>query len=139
MHRLPFLVLHAHEEVVAGDAGVVDEDVEPAHRGLGRRHQRLDRVLVGEIRRDDVDALAEVGRERVERRAPRAGERDRRALRMQRPRDRPADAAGRAGDEGLPAGEIEHGALPPGPRRCRTPIEKPRRFVQRGDRGAVTP
>ena len=100
-HGFPLLVLHAQEEVVAGDAGVVDEDVEPAHRGLGRRHQRLDRVLVGKVRLDDVGALAEVGRERVERRAPRAGERDRRALRMQRPRDRPAEPPGRAGDEGL--------------------------------------
>ncbi len=103
MHRLPLLVLHAQEEVVAGDAGVVDQDVEAAHRGLGRRHQRLDRILVGQVRRDHVDALAELARQRVERRAARARERDRRALGVQRARDGAADAAGRAGDERLAA------------------------------------
>ena len=30
MHRVPVLALHPHQQLVAGDAGVADEDVEPA-------------------------------------------------------------------------------------------------------------
>ena len=47
---IPLVVLHAHEEIVARDAGIVDENVDRrAERGLGRLGQRLDRVLVAEI------------------------------------------------------------------------------------------
>src|SRR6185312_8362754 len=56
VHRqylVPFLVLHAHEEVVAGHAGIVDKDVEPAQRTLGGRHELVDLVLVAEIARQD--------------------------------------------------------------------------------------
>ena len=96
---VPFLVAHAHEEVVAGDAGVVDEDVERRRRGLGRRYQRLDGGFVAEIASDDMRALAKLGGERVERLAARAGQDERRALRVQRLGDRAANTAAGAGDE----------------------------------------
>ena len=57
---------------------------------------------------ESVHALAEFGLERLERLGARAGDRDGRALRMERPGDRPADAAGRAGDEGVAPREVEH-------------------------------
>src|SRR5207244_335593 len=40
-HPVPVLVLHANEESVASDAGVVDEDVEPAEPLLGGLHQTV--------------------------------------------------------------------------------------------------
>ena len=70
-------------------------------RRFGRRHQGLDRVLVGEVRLDHMDALAELGGELVESRAAGSGEGDGRALGVQSAGDGAADAAGRAGDEGL--------------------------------------
>ena len=90
--------------------GVVDQDVEITHRGLGGRHQRLDRGAVREIAREDVDAFPELRGERVERLAPSAGD--------ARPW-RPADA-GRARcrrrsqplapvTKRLPAAQVEHG------------------------------
>ena len=50
-HLVPFLVLHAHEEIVARHAGVVHEDIEPAQRGFRRRDQLVDRIEVGEVAR----------------------------------------------------------------------------------------
>ena len=81
---IPILVLHLHEQIVAGDAGIGDEDVDLPHRRFGRRHQRLDLGGVGEIAGQHVNALAELGRRTY--RAPRGA--CRRA-----PRLRPARAA----------------------------------------------
>ena len=58
-----------------------------------------------------MHALAQLAGERVQHLAPRARDRDGRALRVQRLRDRAADAAGRAGDERRPASQIEHRTL----------------------------
>jgi hypothetical protein len=71
----------------------------------------LDRVLVGEVRLHEVNALAERRGEFVEGRPAGAGERHRRALRMERAGDGAADAARGAGHEGLAAGQIEHAGL----------------------------
>ena len=105
---VPILVAQLHEQIVAGDAGIGDEDVDLPHRGFGRRHQRLDLGAVGEVAGQHMNALAQLRRQAIQHLAPRAGNGNRRALRVQRLRDRAADAAGRAGDERLPASQIEH-------------------------------
>ena len=38
MGHVDILVLHAHEQLVAGDAGIVDEDIHVTHRLLGCRN-----------------------------------------------------------------------------------------------------
>ena len=84
MHPVPVLVGEADEERVAGEAGIVDEDVEVAHRRLGGWHQRVDCGAVGEI------AGQRRGRDRrVRRRAHRAP----RAAFRKRRRSRPAGEA----------------------------------------------
>ncbi len=83
----------------------------PSIADFGCRHKGFDRILVGQIRLDHVDPLAERGRELVERAAPGARQGDGRALGVERTGDGAADAAGCAGDESLAAGEIEHGVL----------------------------
>ena len=62
----------------------------------------------------EVEALvpaAELAGNGVQHLAPGAGYGHRRALRMQRLRDRAADAAGRSGNERRPASQIEHANL----------------------------
>ena len=49
----------ADEEVVAGEAGIVDEDVDIAHRGFRLRREFIDGLAVGEIAGKDVHAIAE--------------------------------------------------------------------------------
>ena len=134
-HLLPVLVLQRNEQVVLGDAGVGDQDVELAQRLLGVRDQRLDRILVGEIAGQHRRA-AELGGERLEHLAARAGHRDLRALRVQRARDRAADAAGRAGDERGLAGQIEHAAPLRAARVSRARRLERRDILRRADRRA---
>ena len=55
-------------EVVAGDPGIVDEDIDPAHRRLGLAQQAVGRRRVGEIGRHHMRPLAEL--RRPGRRAP---------------------------------------------------------------------
>ena len=118
--RVPLVLFHVHEHPVAQDAGVVDEDVEPA--------ERVDRVLdeaagAGEV--GDVlavgDGLAarglDLGDDLLRRRqvGALAGERaaevvddDLRAGRGERERVRAADAAPGAGDDRDLAREVRH-------------------------------
>src|SRR5262249_26826641 len=100
-----------------------DEDVELAHRLLAARHQRLDRFLVGKIAGEHMDATGKLAGKRIERVTARARDRDGRALRMERARDRAADTTARTGDERALAGQIEHQSLPA--RRCmkNSPVE----------------
>src|SRR3984957_670894 len=107
-HRLPIPVAHAHRKPVAGDSGIVDQDVELAERRLRLADQALRLVGLGKIGGEDMSALAKFGGERRQRRFARAGEHDGGALGVQRAGDRPADAAPRVGDKGFLAGEIEH-------------------------------
>ena len=100
--------LHAHEEVVAGDAGVVDQDVDRRGRRLGGRDQRLDRGLVRQVAGHDMGALAEFGGQGIERVAARAGQDHDRALGMQPLRDGAADAAAGARHQGGLSGKVEH-------------------------------
>src|SRR5690606_17257419 len=55
--RRPVLVLHAHEQVVAGDAGVVDQDADRAEF-LGDVGQHgIQRGTIGDVQRATVAAL----------------------------------------------------------------------------------
>jgi hypothetical protein len=112
-HPVPVLVGEADEERVAGEARIVDQDVEVAHRRLGRRHQGVDRGAIGQIAREDMDALTELGGERLERLATRPREPHGRTLLVKRAGDAAADRAARARHQGLPAAQIEHGVPRP--------------------------
>ena len=52
-HLVPVVALHAQHQLVAGDAGVVDQDVDPAVRCERAVDQRVDRGGVGHV---DADA-----------------------------------------------------------------------------------
>jgi hypothetical protein len=114
-HGVPVLLFHAHEEGVAGDAGVVDQVVDPA---VGRGHGGRDAV--------GGRGVADVG---VAGLGPAAGlddgpghglelvlldvdQDDRRALGRELAGDGLADPLGGPGDEGDPAFEELHVSLP---------------------------
>ena len=48
-HGAPVLVGHAHDEAVAGDAGVVHEDLDRPERALDLGERGVDRVGVGDV------------------------------------------------------------------------------------------
>ena len=65
-HVCPILILHAHGEIVAGDPGIVDQNVDAAHGGFGRGDRAFPRSRVGEIGRQEMRPLAELARKPVE-------------------------------------------------------------------------
>ena len=67
---LPILVAQAHGDGVAGEPGIVDQDVDLAHGGLGVGDQLLAGCRVGEIGRQDMAALAQRRGQRLQRREP---------------------------------------------------------------------
>ena len=75
-------------------------------------NKRLGRRGVREIARRHMGPNLELGGERFERLPPRAGERDRGALRVQGARDRLAKSARSAGDERSPSCQIEQRRRP---------------------------
>ena len=79
---------------------------------LGGGDQRLGRSGLAQIGGADRHALAEFGRERLERRLAGAGECYGAALGVDGAGDGAPDAAGGAGDEGGLATQIKHGMLP---------------------------
>ena len=108
-HLIPFLVLHPHRQIVARDAGIVDENIELAAKRLDRRgHQRIDRGGVGQIARQGDMIAAEFGAKRLELLGIGPGNRQPRALRGQRLGDRRTDPARSAGDQRGHACEVEH-------------------------------
>ena len=88
------------------------------------RHQRLDRILVGEIAGQHVHALLQFAGQRIERLAPGAGKRDRRALPVQRAAMAAAERAACAGHQRGLAGQIEHHGV--FPRRLTAAPRQPR-------------
>src|SRR6266851_62852 len=108
--RIPILVAQAQRERVAGDPGIVDQDVDMAHRRLGLAEEAVGRFRIGEIGGERVRAFAEFGGKRGKRGAASPGKRDRGALAMERPADRAADPPGGAGHQRGLAGEVEHPA-----------------------------
>ena len=109
-HLVPFLVLHAHEEIVAGDAGIVDQDVDAARRprlpppwaGLRPRRCRRDWPAAMKARAPSSASSC------FQRFGAGAGQNHRGALGVQRLGDGAADAAGGAGDECGLSGEVKH-------------------------------
>ena len=88
-HLLPVLVLHAHREAVAGDAGVVRPGCRPSpERRLGRLDERVDAGGIARDRQATTGALAQLGRQLLQRLRARAGEHDGGALRVQGAGDR---------------------------------------------------
>ena len=108
---VPILVLQPHEQHVAGDSGVVDENVEPAERRFRSGNKCFRLFLVGQVADEDVRSLAQLGGERFERVSARSRQRHRRAAGMQCARNVSADAAAGAGHQRGLSRQIEH-ALP---------------------------
>lgn len=48
-HGVPVSPLHPHDELVAGDAGVIDQDVDFAELADGCFHRRLNLLFVGDV------------------------------------------------------------------------------------------
>ena len=107
-NRRPILVLHAHEQAVAGDAGVVHENVQRPGGGLGLPDQLFHRSRIGEVAGDDEGALAQFGGQRVERLAAGARQHHLRALPVQGAGDLGAQAAGRAGHQRDAIVQLKH-------------------------------
>ena len=62
-HCVPFLVLHPHGQIVAGDAGVVDQNIELAQRLDSSGNQPFDAFGIGQVARDRHVIAAEFRRE----------------------------------------------------------------------------
>ena len=112
-HRLPVLVLHAHRQHVAGEAGIVDQDVQRPGLRLGLGDQRIGRRRIAQVGGADMGALAEFRGERVERPLAGAGQHDHGTLRMECPRDRRPNPAGSPGNQRSPAIQTKHQRSPP--------------------------
>ena len=108
-HLVPFFVFHAHEQVVARDAGVARSRCRGRPSALRRswavrrlgRHRRDCRRRCARGRRVRLSSASSASRAR-------ARQRDGRALRVERAGDVAADAAAGARDQGGLAVEIEH-------------------------------
>ncbi len=99
---VPIRLAQLHDRGIAGDPGIVDDDVEPAELGDGARHHPIDAGDIAAIGLDR-DRPPRVGR-RLGRRALRRGEvdvgrRDRRPGRGHRQRRRPPDPGPGAGHQ----------------------------------------
>src|SRR5690606_36449345 len=90
----------------------VDENVDAAEFGFRLLAERFDFGAVGKVGGEDLDAFAEVVRERFELLYARAVQADNGALGVEDAGNLLADAAGCAGNESLAAGKIKHGAVP---------------------------
>jgi hypothetical protein len=106
--EVPVRFRRLEEGLGEGDARVVHDDVEPAEPGDGPRHERLDLGVARDVRRDDEGARAgrlhpPAGLLEIGLRSRRHG--DGRPRPAQGHRDRPAEAAARAGDHRHLAGE----------------------------------
>ncbi len=75
-------------------------------------HQRVHGRAVGEIAGRTWTRSPSSAASAIERLAPCPGDPDRRALLVERAGDAAADRAARAGDQGLPAAQIEHAIAP---------------------------
>src|SRR5690554_5609017 len=56
---VPLLILHTHEEIVPGYAGIVDQDIEPTHCRLGGGDKLVDLIELGEVTRQDRAILGD--------------------------------------------------------------------------------
>ena len=104
------------------DAGVVDEEVEPAERLCGLAERRVHARLVGDVARDAERPAAHLGGGLLGALLVEHG--DGRARGLERPRDRPADALRGSGDDARPPLELPaHAGV--GWKRVRTAVSEP--------------
>ena len=109
---VPIFIFELNEQVVFGDPGVGDENIELLHFLFGSGHQPLHFIFVAEICRKHVHPVFELARQLIKRLASGPRDCNRSALFVHRAGDRAADAASGAGDQSSLAGQIEHVAQP---------------------------
>ena len=102
---------HHVDQLLAGaDAGVVDQDVDGAHFGLGVGHRRFDAVVVVDVQTHDMGVAAfglQLGAQRLQLLYPTRRQYHAGPCARQRAGELCAQAAGGAGDKGHAAGEID--------------------------------
>ncbi len=102
-HRVPVFALHAHEQAVARDAGIVDQNIDMLESRRDFFHRGICGSGIGDIQRERLGHSAG-GANRLQRFLERLfAPRHRgncRAFRRQRQRNRLAQATARAGDQG---------------------------------------
>ncbi len=109
---VPLLVFHHHEQIVFGQPGIVDQNIETAAQRLDCFvNQFRDGGAVGQIARHDDDALAEFFRQCIQRIDLAARNRNRGTVLMQHAGDLGPKPAARAGDQRRLACQIEHSFL----------------------------
>ena len=87
MHAVPIGIRHAHEQAVAGDAGIVDQDVDAVELALGLAGRaRLTASRSARLAGEQLGAFAELAGQRLEPLDARAMQADDGALRMQNAR-----------------------------------------------------
>ena len=129
---LELLVLHPHQQIVASDAGIVDEDVELAAKRLDRlRHELIDRSAVGQVARQRDMIAAERRAEGFQLVDIAARDREPRALPRQRLGNRAAEPARSAGHQRGHSRKIKH--LHPC-ERCSIPRRVPSGMTRNFDR-----
>jgi hypothetical protein len=127
--RIPIVLAHLVDEVVAGDAGIVDEDVDRAEPQGHLLDHALDLVGDGDIGLDadrlDPRARRDASRGRLGGGQIEIAQRHRGAVLGQALGGRLADAARAAGDEGDPPLRPScHGAFLPSARHCEERIAR---------------
>jgi len=114
-HEVPVLALHAHDELVAGDAGVVDQDLQAAELGGDVLYGLLDAFFVGDVHLE-AGGLATGGGNFFDHGGQLVfhdvGHGDRGAGLGQRQGNGAADALRRAGDERNPTFYSRHSCPP---------------------------
>jgi hypothetical protein len=90
---VPVFIAQLHEKIIFGHTGIGDEHVELTHRFFGARDQSIRLGAVGEIARQNVNAVTEIGGKLIEDFASGARKGDRSALRVQNAGDAAADRA----------------------------------------------
>ncbi len=105
---VPLLILHHHEQVVARETGVVDQNIEPAKLGDGLVDQLGHLRFVAEIARQNMHAIAKLGGQPVKLVPLPARYGDGCTLTMQRTRNGAANSTRRARDQRCLVVQLEH-------------------------------
>lgn len=98
-NQLPVFVAHADKQVVAGQAGIINQNVNAAKLFLNLRNQIFNVFGISQIGGKNFDAVAEFGLQLFHRFGTHVGQRQRCALFMQRTGNFVAQTAGGAGNK----------------------------------------
>ena len=112
---MPLVIRHAHEKVIAGDARIVDQNVDTAHGVSCLFRQRLNGLGVAQIAGQYVGPLAQLGGQRLQRLNPCSAQAHGCAGPMQGGCDGRSDPARCAGDQRFLIRQIKHVSPPEGP------------------------